>query len=122
MTQDEFDAFCATLPSTFMVVQWKGAHVWKVGCSDEGWVKRAKVFAIGADRGGFRFSFKPSQMLGEVLRGDGRVSPAPHLGRAGWLSARGDGLDGEAARTWIAVSHETVAAGLTRRDRGVLGL
>ena len=122
MTRDEFDAFCTTLPSTFMVVQWKGAHVWKVGRDEEGWAKRAKVFAIGADRGGFRFSFKPSPMLGQVLSGDERLSPAPHLGRAGWLSAKGRDLDADDARLWLAVSHETVATGMTKRDRLALGL
>ena len=122
MNRAVFDTFCAALPATFMVVQWKGAHVWKVGRDEEGWQGRAKVFAIGTERDGFRFSFKPSQMLGEVLRGDRRVGPAPHLGRAGWLSAAGDGLSEHDACTWLEVSHETVAAGLTQRDRRTLGL
>ncbi|WP_339832848.1 hypothetical protein [uncultured Parvibaculum sp.] len=38
MTYREFNAFCASLPATTYVVQWGGAHVWKVG---------GKVFAIG---------------------------------------------------------------------------
>ena len=38
MTYEEFNAFCGGLPATTYVVQWGGAHVWKVG---------GKVFAIG---------------------------------------------------------------------------
>jgi predicted DNA-binding protein (MmcQ/YjbR family) len=42
MTLYEYDAFCRSLPATTYVVQWRGAHVWKVG---------GKVFAIGRGRG-----------------------------------------------------------------------
>ena len=38
MTCDEFNDFCRGLPATTTVVQWGGAHVWKVG---------GKVFAFG---------------------------------------------------------------------------
>ena len=38
MTYEEFNLFCRSLPATSHVVQWGGAHVWKVG---------GKVFAIG---------------------------------------------------------------------------
>ena len=38
LTYDEFDEICASFPATHKVVQWGGAHVWKVG---------EKVFAIG---------------------------------------------------------------------------
>ncbi|MCP5365835.1 MAG: MmcQ/YjbR family DNA-binding protein, partial [Hyphomicrobiales bacterium] len=31
MTDDEFNAFCRSLPATTYVVQWGGSHVWKVG-------------------------------------------------------------------------------------------
>ena len=37
MTLDDYNGFCASLPGTTHVVQWGGAHVWKVG---------GKVFAI----------------------------------------------------------------------------
>lgn len=42
MTQDEFNAFCATLPHTIHVVQWGGADVWKVGTADTN-----KMFVVG---------------------------------------------------------------------------
>ncbi|TGS88776.1 MAG: MmcQ/YjbR family DNA-binding protein, partial [Mesorhizobium sp.] len=38
MTLDDYNSFCASLPRATHVVQWGGAHVWKVG---------GKVFAIG---------------------------------------------------------------------------
>ena len=41
MTYDTFNRFCAALPHATYVVQWGGAHVWKVG---------GKVFAIGGWR------------------------------------------------------------------------
>ncbi|RUU07854.1 MmcQ/YjbR family DNA-binding protein, partial [Mesorhizobium sp. M6A.T.Ca.TU.002.02.2.1] len=28
MTLDDYNSFCASLPSTTHVVQWGGAHVW----------------------------------------------------------------------------------------------
>jgi predicted DNA-binding protein (MmcQ/YjbR family) len=31
MTLDEYDAFCRSFPATTYVVQWRGAHVCKVG-------------------------------------------------------------------------------------------
>ncbi|MEO9873698.1 MAG: MmcQ/YjbR family DNA-binding protein, partial [Anderseniella sp.] len=37
MTLEEYDTYCASLTATTHVVQWGGAHVWKVG---------GKVFAI----------------------------------------------------------------------------
>ncbi|NNF79091.1 MAG: MmcQ/YjbR family DNA-binding protein, partial [Rhizobiales bacterium] len=49
MTYEEYNAFCGALPATTHVVQWGGAHVWKVG---------GKVFAIGGwadDRPAYTF-------------------------------------------------------------------
>ena len=56
MNLTQFDAYCGSLPATEMVVQWGGAHVWKVG---------GKIFAIcsGWGEGDFpRFSFKCSDI------------------------------------------------------------
>ena len=40
MTLAEYNRYCASLPAATHVVQWGGAHVWKVG---------GKVFAIGPE-------------------------------------------------------------------------
>ncbi len=42
MTLEDYNEFCASLPHAAHVVQWGGAHVWKVGGLEKG-----KVFAIG---------------------------------------------------------------------------
>ena len=42
MTLEEYNDFCQSLPHAAHVVQWGGAHVWKVGGLEKG-----KVFAIG---------------------------------------------------------------------------
>ena len=58
MTLDEYNGFCASLAATTHVVQWGGAHVWKVG---------GKVFAIA----GWNDGEQPGrhlQMLGHRLR------------------------------------------------------
>ena len=57
MTLDEYNRFCASLHATTHVVQWGGAHVWKVG---------GKVFAIGGWDDG-RGAVRHLQMLGDEL-------------------------------------------------------
>ena len=57
MTPDEYNRFCASLHATTHVVQWGGAHVWKVG---------GKVFAIGGWDDG-RGAVRHLQMLGDEL-------------------------------------------------------
>ena len=50
MTYQEFNEFCRSLAATTNVIQWGGAHVWKVG---------GKVFAIG----GWENAGKPTFIL-----------------------------------------------------------
>ena len=60
MTLDRYNAFCRSLPHTTTVVQWGGAHVWKVG---------SKVFAIAwPAKGGPHITFKCSALSFELLR------------------------------------------------------
>ena len=61
MTLDEYNGFCASLPSTTHVVQWGGAHVWKVG---------GKVFAIGgwSDGEELAVTFKCSEIAYDMLK------------------------------------------------------
>ena len=55
MTADGFNIFCRALPATTHVVQWGGAHVWKVG---------GKVFAFGRwDEGRLAVTFKTSDTV-----------------------------------------------------------
>jgi len=50
MELDEYNAFCAALPATTTVVQWGGAHVWKVGgkmFAVAGWTKTKTLGSKG---------------------------------------------------------------------------
>ena len=79
MTYEEFNSFCGALPATSHVVQWGGAHVWKVG---------DKVFAIGGwDDGDARFTFKVSEIAYEMLKEQPGLRPAPYLASRGmkWI-------------------------------------
>ena len=60
MTYKQFNKFCRSLPATTYVVQWGGAHVWKVG---------GKVFAIGGWQDDeASFTFKVSDIAYEMLK------------------------------------------------------
>ena len=80
MTIDQFNRFCASLPHAETVVQWGGAHVWKIG---------GKVFAIGGwnDGTALAVSFKCSEIAFDVLRDHPGMRPAPYLASRGmtWL-------------------------------------
>jgi predicted DNA-binding protein (MmcQ/YjbR family) len=117
MTYDEYNAFCAALPATSHVVQWGGAHVWKVG---------GKVFAIGGwHDDGPAITFKVTPLSFEVLRALPGVRPAPYLASRGmtWIQHYAKpGLSDDELKAYIRQSHRLVALGLSRRKRGELGL
>ena len=118
MTQDDFNAYCASLPKATHVVQWGGSDVWKVG---------GKVFAIGRwNAGGLAgITFKVSDFAYDVLRDMPGLRPAPYLASRGmkWIQHYAEpGLDGQGLRDQIADSHRLVARGLTKKLRRELGL
>lgn len=114
MTREKFNAFCAALPATTHVVQWRGADVWKVG---------GKVFAIGngSDDALPGISFKTSEIGFEALRDAPGLRPAPYLASRGlkWIQRFAEAGDLE---HHLRESHRIVAAGLTRKARRELGL
>jgi predicted DNA-binding protein (MmcQ/YjbR family) len=115
MTHDEANSFCAALPAATYVMQWGGAHVWKVG---------GKVFCIGGWAGESpAFSFKTSDIGFEMLREREGFRPAPYLASRGlkWIQAH-DVEDEEEWRELIRQSHWIVAAGLSRKKQRELGL
>ena len=81
MTLDEYNAFCASLPHTSHVVQWGGAHVWKVGGV------AGKVFAIAgwSDEPIPYVTFKCSPASFEMLKSEPGLRPAPYLASRGML-------------------------------------
>ncbi len=117
MTYEEFNAFCGSLPATSHVVQWGGAHVWKVG---------AKVFAIGGwgeDSPGV--TFKTSEIAYEILKDQPGLRPAPYLASRGmkWIQNYSpDGLSDEELKDYLRLSHKIVSMGLTRKKQAELGL
>ena len=117
MTHEKFNAFCRALPATTYVVQWGGAHVWKVG---------GKVFAIGGWHDDHpAFTFKVNDIAYEMLKGRRGLRPAPYLASRGlkWIQHYAKpGLDDGALRDYIRQSHALVARGLSKKKRVELGL
>jgi predicted DNA-binding protein (MmcQ/YjbR family) len=119
MTLDDYNAFCAALPATSHVVQWGGAHVWKVG---------DKVFAVAGwskpDEPLF-VTFKCTPMSFDLLKDQPGLRPAPYLASRGmtWIQRTGsDSLDDAGLCAYVAESHRLVAQGLSKRRQRALGL
>ncbi len=118
MTLDDYNRFCASLPRTTHVVQWGGAHVWKVG---------GKVFAIaGWSKGeALAVTFKVSPGAFDILGEQPGLRPAPYLASRGmkWIQRQTDeAMDDAALRDYLSESHRLVARGLTKTLRRELGL
>lgn len=117
LTYDEFNAFCGALPAATCVVQWGGAHVWRVG---------SKVFAIGGwgdDEPGF--TFKVTELSYEILKGQPGLRPAPDLASRGmkWIQQYAKpGLSDDDLKDYLRQSHHLVSLGLAKKKRKELGL
>lgn len=112
MTREEVEAIALALPATEKVVQWGGSDVYKVG---------GKVFAICGLSGGL--SFKVTDIGFVVLTEDGGPGrQAPYLAKGQWVLVDLDDAEAEDAAGWLSVSHQLIAAKLTRRARAELGL
>ena len=97
----DFDRFCSGLPHTTTVVQWGGAHVWKVG---------GKVFAIGwpEEKQPLAVTFKASPMSFDLLRDKPGVRPAPYLASRGmsWLQrTSAETMNDADLRAYLQESH-----------------
>lgn len=119
MTLNEYNRFCRSLPATTHVVQWAGAHVWKVG---------AKVFAIARDNEddrALRVTFKCSPLSYDMLRELPGCRPAPYLASRGmlWIQrTSAEALDDRGLKDYLRASYDLVIAGLPKRTRQELGL
>ncbi len=118
MTLPEYNAFCASLPHTTTVVQWGGAHVWKVG---------GKVFAIGgwSEGEGLFVTFKCSPMSFDMLKNERGVRPAPYLASRGmiWLQRTSDEvLDDAALLDYLRESYRLASLNLPKVMQKRLGL
>lgn len=115
---EAYNAFCATLPATHKVVQWGGAHVWKVG---------EKVFAIGGWSDGEELfvTFKCSPESYDILKEQPGLRPAPYLASRGmkWIQMTSEEtLTTDDLKIYLTESHRLAAKNLTKKRRAELGL
>ena len=118
MNFEQFNTYCSRLPATEKVIQWGGAHVWKVG---------GKVFAIashwGEGNGHYKIGFKASDMGFMMLTQEAGIQPSPDLGRYKWVQLQHpDALPQEDIKAYINLSHEMVTSKLTKASRRALNL
>ena len=123
MKLEAYNRFCGALPATSHVVQWGGAHVWKVG---------GKVFAIGGWNGGpaeesaeLFVTFKVSDLAYDILKEQPGCRPAPYLASRGmiWLQRQTDDtVDDAALKDYLRESHWLASLNLPKRVQRELGL
>ena len=118
MTYDEYNDFCGALAQTTCVMQWGGAHVWKVG---------GKVFVIGGweHRSYPGITFKASDIAYEMMKDEPGLRPAPYMASRGmkWIQHyEAPGLSDEDLKSYLAASHRLVSLGLTKKKQRELGL
>ena len=116
-----FNRFCKSLLHTAYVVQWGGAHVWKVGGS------KGKMFAIAWDEGekGSHITFKCSPMSFSILKEQEGLRPAPYLASRGmsWIQRMDDrSMDDRALREYLKESYRLAALNLPKSLQKSLGL
>jgi predicted DNA-binding protein (MmcQ/YjbR family) len=116
-----YNRYCGTLPHTAHVVQWGGAHVWKVGGA------KGKMFAIAFDQGpeGVFITFKVSPMSYDIMKEQDGLRPAPYLASRGmtWIQRTSRAtLDDEGLKAYLAESHRLCALALPKAMQTRLGL
>lgn len=121
MNVNAYNRFCKDLPHAWHVVQWGGAHVWKVGGA------AGKVFAIAWDEGesGVHVTFKCSPTSFDILKQQPGLRPAPYLASRGmaWIQRTDSrSMDDTALRDYLRESHRLAAQNLPRKTRLALGL
>lgn len=113
-----YNQFCEGLAHSAHVVQWGGAHVWKIG---------GKVYAIGGWQDEdqlLHVTFKVSEIAFEILSDTPGCRPAPYLAARGmkWIQRMDDrGLDDDGLCAHIEASYRRVASGLTKKKQRELG-
>ncbi len=117
MTLEEYNTFCKTLSHTEYVIQWGGAHVWKVG---------DKLFALALNKdGNFQVTFKVTEIGYEILRDMEGLRPAPYLASRGmkWIQHYDKpGLSDDELKSHIKSSYDMAIARMTKKARAELNL
>lgn len=120
MTLEEYNQFCGSLAHTNHVVQWGGAHVWKVGGK--------KMFAIAGwqDAGDDPFvTFKVSDNDYQILKDIDGCRPAPYLASRGmkWIQRTSKQVISDTElEEYIKESYRLVSLNLTKKLQKELGL
>ncbi|MDA5637768.1 MULTISPECIES: MmcQ/YjbR family DNA-binding protein [Agrobacterium] len=108
-----FDKVLGKWPGVRFVDQWD-SHVAKVG---------DKVFAVLGEREDWRLVVKCSEESFEILTSLEGIGQAPYFAKRKWVSiAEHSPLEQEELEHYVRRSYELVAAGLTRKLRGELGI
>jgi predicted DNA-binding protein (MmcQ/YjbR family) len=117
-----YNRFCKFLPHTAHVVQWGGAHVWKVG-GDVGKLFAVAAFDAGNDNP--NVTFKCSPMSFELLKDQAGLRPAPYLASRGmsWIQrVSAESMDDATLQDYLRESHRLAAANLPKGIQKKLGL
>lgn len=135
MTRESFDAMCAGLLSTFMVVQWGDAHVWKVGNGDKNKVFAMSTFWTGKDvkegslkpgtpaTGEHALVFKVTPISFEMLTQEEGITQAPYMAKGQWVRVMdGSPLSDDDLAAYIGGAHRIIAAKLTKKLQAELKL
>lgn len=123
MTLDDYNAYCSALPHTHHVVQWGGAHVWKVA----GKTTTGKVFAVAgwSTSENLAVTFKVSPTSFELLKEQAGLRPAPYLASRGmtWIQWTGPAtLDEAGLKDYLRESHRLASLNLPKKLQRELGL
>jgi predicted DNA-binding protein (MmcQ/YjbR family) len=118
LTLDQYNAFCRALPHSTHVVQWGGAHVWKIG---------GKVYAIAGWNNGdtLAVTFKCSAIAYHALMDQPGLRPAPYLASRGmtWIQRFAPGgMTDKSLKDHITASYHLIASGLTKKVQKTLGI
>jgi predicted DNA-binding protein (MmcQ/YjbR family) len=120
LTPAQFNTFCKSLPHTAYVVQWGGAHVWKVG-GPQGKLFAAAWFDNSSTAG---ITFKCSDVSFEMLKELEGCRPAPYFASRGmkWFQRFNDkGLSDKDLKIYLRESHKLASQGLTKKAQRELG-
>ena len=119
MTLEDFNNFCERLPHSTHVVQWRGAHVWKIG-------DKVFVIARGDEAGQLSAaSFKVSWMGFDILKDQPGLQVASHLASRGmsWIQRNTDEtMSDDELLSYVKDSYTIVGRGLTKKKQRELGL
>jgi predicted DNA-binding protein (MmcQ/YjbR family) len=123
MNHTEFNLFCQSLPASTYSLQWRGAHVWKVG---------GKVFAVGGLNAAKQptYSFKTSTQNFDFLSQHPSCQPAPYLAARGgpWIQylatseTSSADLKLDALQYYLTQSHRWVVLSLSKAKQQALGV